>query len=149
MEALAVMDRSSTEGVSVQGADPIELLESGRIAEARALLLARVEVDPGYRRGWMLLAAIALRSSDWELGRRSCGALLDMRPDHAIWSSGLVDCLCELGQYRLALEEIDRFMSVVRVDSASARPVIEEHRQRREWLVANLKRQSGGCTDLP
>lgn len=97
MEALAVTDRSRREGVSVQGAGPIELLESGRIAEARALLLARVEVDPGYRRGWMLLAAIALRSSDWELGRRSCRVLLDLRPDHAIGSSGLVDCLCELG----------------------------------------------------
>lgn len=40
-------------------------------------------------------------------------------------------------------------MSVVRVDDENARPVIEEHRQRREWLVANLKRESGGCTDLP
>lgn len=103
-------------------------LEAGKIDEARDCLLAIVESDPNETRAWLLLAGVAVRSEDWQLGARTFDALVALRPADCLAPSGLVECLVKLGRNSEALAEIDRFASWADDRKSNDRIVLDEQK---------------------
>lgn len=106
-----------------------KLLEENEIEEARRLLLDIAGSAPDTASAWLLLSGIATRTGDWDLGVKSFGELVRLRPASSLASSGLVQSYANLGRKDEALSEIRRFKSAADPTNDEARTVIDEHDQ--------------------
>lgn len=116
------------------------LLFSGDVNGARELLLEMVSKNGDDASAWLLLAGIATRTSDWQLGVTVFSALTGLRPASALASSGLAQCLFQLAKYEEALAEIARFEQVTARKDEDHLVVLEEHR----LLSDRIRIQLGG-----
>ncbi len=89
----------------------VALLEAGQYEQARGALIALAVEEPDNKGIWMTLAGLAIRTDDDLLGMEAFGEWVRLEPDSAVASSGLVDCLENLGEHETARLEQTRFSS--------------------------------------
>lgn len=111
------------------------LLESGNLEEAREHLLQAARNDMHNPSIWLLLSGIASRTNDWELGLKSFKRLSAIRPSSRLASSGLVQCMYNLGLYEDAIVEIDRFRGVADKADENDQSVMNEHQAIRDRIL--------------
>ena len=111
------------------------MLTAGQIEEGTDLLLNKVEAEPQNKSAWLLLCGVASRTQNWNLGLKSFGALVKLRPSSGLASSGLVQSFCENKRFTEALEEIERFKKVADVANDNDKSVLAEF----DAIVAKIK----------
>lgn len=102
------------------------LLESGDIEQAQKLLLEITNNDKNNYSGWMLLCGIASRTENWQLGAKSFGQAVKLKPSNCLVSSGLVQSFLKLDQKKDALMEIERFKLIADNDAEDVKSVLKE-----------------------
>jgi predicted Zn-dependent protease len=91
-----------------------KMLVDGDVAGARSHLVELAKAEPSEPRVWRLLAGIAIREENWELGLKAFKALKALQSESAFVCSGLVQCLYQSSEYSEALAEIERFTKIAR-----------------------------------
>lgn len=121
-----------------------KMLESGDIDAARFHLIDIVKADRNQPRAWLLLSGIAMRTDDWNLGVQAFRALVELRPNDSLSSSGLVQSLFKLERYTEVMDEINRFDAVADRENAADCAVLLEHNE----IVKEIRaRELGGAID--
>ena len=103
-----------------------QLLVEDKIEAATSVLKSLVKSEPTNEKAWIILCGISSRTSNWKLGSESFLRLTELRPKDALASSGLVQCLIELGEIEKAHTEISRFREAADVKASGVEEVLAE-----------------------
>ncbi|MGD2118777.1 MAG: hypothetical protein PVG66_10480 [Chromatiales bacterium] len=112
----------------------ISLLEAEAFNDAVPLLKEWAEVEPNSWEPWLYLSSVAMRTKNYEAGIMPFSKMVQLRPTNALASSGYFQCLCEMGAYDQAKEEMSRFKRVASPDNPDAFYVLQEQQEKAQRL---------------